>query len=297
MESIDLVKINFSKDQLDILNLCLAFIMFGVALDIRLSDLKRVFVEPKAGAVGLISQLLFLPILTLLLIHLLQPPLSLAIGMMLIGVCPGGNVSNFAVHLAKGNTALSISMTSIVTLGSVVLLPLAFFFWSRFIPGLKELPPELQVDASEMFQTIIYLIVIPLTLGMMLKRYAPEVVDKIIRPVRVLSIIIFLSFVVFAALGNWEHITAHLHKVFFLVLIHNGLALLMGYAFAKTVGLSDYDAKAISIETGIQNSGLALILIFNFFDGVGGMAIIAAWWGIWHLITAFALASVWGTKV
>ncbi|HHS96224.1 MAG TPA: bile acid:sodium symporter family protein, partial [Phaeodactylibacter sp.] len=100
MESIDLVKINFSKDQLDILNLCLAFIMFGVALDIRLSDLKRVFVEPKAGAVGLISQLLFLPILTLLLIHLLQPPLSLAIGMMLIGVCPGGNVSNFAVHLA-----------------------------------------------------------------------------------------------------------------------------------------------------------------------------------------------------
>ncbi len=293
MDAIDLVKINFSEDQLVVLNICLAFLMFGVSLDIKMSDLKRVFTQPKAGAIGLISQLIFLPILTLILIHLLQPPTSLAIGMVLIAVCPGGNVSNFAVHLAKGNTALSISMTSVVTLGSIFLLPITFFFWSGFIPAVSSLPPELQVNAADMFITIITLIAIPLTVGMLLQHYTPHFVDKINKPVRILSILIFLSFVVFASAGNWDNIIAHIGKVFFIVLIHNSLALLMGYSFAKAGKLSNYDARAISIETGIQNSGLALILIFNFFKGIGGMAMIAAWWGIWHLISAFLLAMYW----
>lgn len=293
MDAIDLVKINFSEDQLLLLNICLAFLMFGVSLDIKMSDLKRVFTEPKAGAIGLISQLVFLPILTLILIYLLHPPSSLAIGMVLIAVCPGGNVSNFAVHLAKGNTALSISMTSVVTLSSIFLLPITFFFWSGFIPEVSSLPPELQVNATDMFSTILSLIAVPLAVGMLLQHYTPHFVNKINKPVRILSILIFLSFVVFASAGNWDNILAHIQKVFFIVLIHNSLALILGYSLAKAGKLSDYDARAISIETGIQNSGLALILIFNFFNGIGGMAMIAAWWGIWHLISAFLLAMYW----
>jgi len=296
MDAIDLVKINFSEDQLSLLNICLAFLMFGVALDIKMSDLKRVFTEPKAGAIGLFSQLICLPLLTLALIYVFKPPTSLAIGMILIGVCPGGNVSNFAVHLAKGNTALSISMTSIVTLSSIFLLPITFFFWSGFIPEVTSLPTELRINAMDMFQTIIALILIPLSIGMLLQHYVPNFVKKINQPVRILSIIIFLSFVVFASAGNWDNIVAHIQKVFMLVLIHNSLALTMGYFMAKVGKLSDYDARAISIETGIQNSGLALILIFNFFDGLGGMAMIAAWWGIWHLISAFLLAMFWGRQ-
>jgi bile acid:Na+ symporter, BASS family len=293
METIDLVKINFSDDQLQVLNACLAFLMFGVALDIKASDLQRVFTEPKAGAIGLLSQMLFLPILTMTLIYLFRPPTSLALGMVLIGVCPGGNVSNYAVHLAKGNTALSVSLTSIVTLCSIFLLPISFFFWSGLLPGSGSLPEELQVDAMDMIQTIVILMVLPLIAGILLQQYAPEWVEKIKRPVGILSMVIFGSFVVFAAAGNWDNILAHLQKVFVLVLVHNGLALVMGYFLAKAGSLTESDARAISLETGIQNSGLALILIFNFFGGNGGMAMIAAWWGIWHLISAFTLAMFW----
>jgi bile acid:Na+ symporter, BASS family len=293
MESIDFVRINFSEDQLQVLNACLAFLMFGVALDIKVSDLKRVFTEPKAGAVGLLSQMLFLPILTMALIYLFRPPTSLAIGMVLIGICPGGNVSNYAVHLARGNTALSVSLTSIVTLCSIFVLPISFFFWSGLLPDANSLPPELQVDAVDMLRAIVTLMVLPLIAGMLLQQYAPNWVNKRKRPIGIMSMVIFLSFVVFAAAGNWDNILTHLQKVFVLVLVHNGLALAMGYLLAKSSSLSEYDARAISLETGIQNSGLALILIFNFFSGNGGMAMIAAWWGIWHLISAFSLAMFW----
>jgi len=138
------------------------------------------------------------------------------------------------------------------------------------------------------------LILVPLSIGVYLNMQHENFANKIKRPIRILSILIFLSFVVFASLGNWDNIVAHIGKVFLIVLVHNSLALMMGYGVARLVRLPVYDARAISIETGIQNSGLALILIFNFFDGLGGLAMIAAWWGIWHLISAFALASWWG---
>ena len=294
MEAIDLVKINFSPDQLILLNVCLAFLMFGVALDIRLSDLKRVFTQPKAGAVGLTCQLLLLPILTVGMVYLFRPPTSMALGMILIGVCPGGNVSNFAVHLSGANAALSVSLTSIVTLGAIVITPLAFYFWSGFVPGIDVLPQNLSVNPIDMFKTVFVLILVPLSIGVYLNMQHENFANKIKRPIRILSILIFLSFVVFASLGNWDNIMAHIGKVFLIVLVHNSLALMMGYGVARLARLPAYDARAISIETGIQNSGLALILIFNFFDGLGGLAMIAAWWGIWHLISAFALASWWG---
>ena len=294
MEAIDLVKINFSPDQLILLNVCLAFLMFGVALDIRLSDLKRVFTQPKAGAVGLTCQLLLLPILTVGMVYLFRPPTSMALGMILIGVCPGGNVSNFAVHLSGANAALSVSLTSIVTLGAIVITPLAFYFWSGFVPGIDVLPQNLSVNPIDMFKTVFVLILVPLSIGVYINMQHENFANKIKRPIRILSILIFLSFVVFASLGNWDNIMAHIGKVFLIVLVHNSLALMMGYGVARLARLPAYDARAISIETGIQNSGLALILIFNFFDGLGGLAMIAAWWGIWHLISAFALASWWG---
>jgi len=293
MDAIDLVKINFSADQLVLLNICLAFLVFGVALDIRVSDFKRIVTQPKAVITGLICQLLLLPVLTVGMVYLFNPATSIALGMILIGVCPGGNVSNFAVHLSGANAALSVTLTSIVTLGAIVVTPMAFYFWSGFIPSVESLPQNLEVSPVEMFKTIFNLIVVPLAIGMILNSRLESFTEKIKRPVRMLSILIFLSFVVFATLGNWDNIVAHVYNVFWIVLVHNSLALAMGYGIARSVRLTEYDARAIAIETGIQNSGLGLILIFNFFDGLGGMALIAAWWGIWHLISGFALASFW----
>lgn len=293
MENIDAIRINFNPDQLLLLNICLAILMFGVALDIRVSDFRRIFDKPKAPIVGLTSQLILLPILTLLMIYIFVPPVSLAIGMVLVGVCPGGNTSNFMVHLAKANAALSVMMTSIVTLGASVITPFAFYFWLGFVSGTENLEQDISVPFWDMVWTIITLIVIPLSIGMWMNHRLPKVTQMISKPVRWFSLVIFFSFVIFAIAGNYDNIVNYLGIVFWIVIIHNGLALALGYYFSRLNGLVVDDARAVSIETGIQNTGLALILIFNFFNGLGGMALIAAWWGIWHLISGFGLAMYW----
>ncbi|GAB5554317.1 MAG: bile acid:sodium symporter family protein [Saprospiraceae bacterium] len=293
MQSIDDIVINFKPEQLFFLNICLGFLMFGVALDLSIQHFKDLFKAPRKPAIGLFSQWILMPLLTLILIFLLRPAPSLAMGMILLAACPGGNVSNYAVHLSGSNSALSVLMTTISTLGAIVITPLAFTYLSRLIPGTEALRATIQVDTFDMIKTILLLIVLPLALGMSTKHYFPKLTGLIERPVKVLSMLIFLSFVVFAILGNLDNIYQYLHIVFYIVLIHNSLALLMGYLFAKANGLGPADSRTISIETGIQNSGLGLILIFNFFNGLGGMAMIAAFWGIWHLISAFGVAMFW----
>ncbi|MCO6477944.1 MAG: bile acid:sodium symporter family protein, partial [Phaeodactylibacter sp.] len=286
MQAIDSVQINFNPGQLFILNLCLAFLMFGVALDLRFDNFRALARSPKAPLVGLTSQLVLLPVLTLGLIFFFRPAPSIALGMVLVAACPGGNVSNFAVHLANANAALSVLMTSISTLAAIIVTPLYFTYLAPFVPGTESLRQQVYVDPLDMVNTIVQLILIPLFIGMFLHYKFPALTNRIKRPVRLLSMAIFLGFVVFAIYGNFDNIVDYLHIVFLIVLVHNALALLTGYWWAKGNGLDRQDARAISIETGIQNSGLGLILIFNFFHGLGGMAMIAAWWGVWHLISA-----------
>lgn len=293
METIDAIRINFNPEQLVLLNISLAFLMFGVALEIQFSDFKKIFSRPKIPIVGLISQLLLLPLLTLLLIYIFAPPPSVALGMILIAACPGGNVSNFAVHLAKANAALSVTLTSITTLSAVILTPLSFAFWSSFVEKTESLSNAIHVDPVAMVITIVQMVFIPLLIGMYMNHRFPVFVDKIKRNVKVASILIFFAIVVFAVIGNYDNIVNHIGKVFLIVLIHNTTAFIVGYSFASLNGLSTKNKRTIAIETGIQNSGLGLILIFNFFDGIGGMALITAWWGIWHLISGFVLATWW----
>lgn len=294
MHDIDQHSFEFNPDQLILLNICLGFLMFAVALDIKLSDFKRVFDNPKAVIVGLTSQLLLLPLLSIALVYLFRPAPSIAMGMMMISACPGGNVSNYAVHLSKGNTALSILMTSITTVCAIIITPLAFGFWTKLIPGDSAI--SISVEPSQMVQTIFLLIFVPLAIGMLSNRYLPSFTEKINKPVKTIAMVIFISFAVVAIYTKFEDLRTYVHLVFFIVLVHNALALMMGYGFAKLNKMKEYTARAISIETGIQNTGLGLILIFNFFDGLGGMALIVAWWGIWHLISGFLLATYWGRK-
>lgn len=293
---IDNIQINFDPAQLVLLNVCLAFIMFGVALDLKLQNFKLLFQQPRATFVGLTSQLILLPLLTIALIFIIKPPTSIALGMLLVSVCPGGNVSNFAVHVAGGNVALSIVLTSVSTIVAAFSTPLLFLFLTPIIPGGQAFQKTLYVAPLDMIWTVIQLIILPLVVGMVVNHYFPTFTDRIRKPVRVLSLVIFVGFVIAAVLGNLKNIQNYLHLVFWIVLIHNTLALLTGYGFASLNRLSRADARAISLETGIQNSGLGLILIFNFFNGLGGMAMIAAWWGVWHLISAATLAFIWNKR-
>ena len=293
MNPIDAVRINFSPEQLTLLNICLAFLLFGVALDLRITHFREIARAPKAAIIGLFSQWLLLPVLTIGLILLAEPPVSIALGMALVAACPGGNVSNYAVHLAGANAALSVTLTSISTLAAILLTPFYFGLLSELIPGSAAYADTIRVDPQQMLATILQLIVVPVLLGMGMRRQFPVFTARIRATVGLLSMTIFLAFIFVAVYANFQQIVDYLHLIFLLVFMHNFLALTGGYWLAKWSGLPQADRRAISIETGIQNSGLGLILIFNFFDGLGGMAMIAAWWGIWHLISAFSLASWW----
>ncbi len=293
MHDIDQLKINFEQDQLFLLNVCLAFIMFGISLDLTLEDFKRLVKNPKSAVIGLTSQLILLPILTFGITKIWPMPPSMAMGLIMVASCPGGNISNFAVHLGKGNTALSISLTSFVTMVAVLTTPLTFNIWTSFVPGAADLMQGISVNPITMFKTIAQLILIPLMAGMAIRHYQPNFANRIRKPINMLSLLIFTAMILVALYENLEQMRIYLHLVFFLVLVHNALALLMGYQWAKSWGLPLVDRKAISMETGIQNSGLGLVLIFNFFEGLGGMMLVAAWWGIWDMISGLLLALYW----
>lgn len=296
METIDQVRINFNPDKLFVLNLCLAFLMFGVALDMQLHNFRKLGSRPSALLVGLSSQLLLLPLLTLLLIYLFKPVPSLALGMILVAACPGGNVSNYAVHLARANIELSVVLTSISSMSSLLVTPLYFFVLSGFLPTGETGTVNITVHPGDMLLTLVQLIFIPVALGLLIQNRFPALAARLKKPIQNLSMIVFLALILAALATNFQQIKSYLHLVFVLVVVHNLAALSGGYAWARLLRLPVADARTIALETGIQNSGLGLVIIFSFFDGLGGMALIAAWWGIWHLISAFALALFWRSR-
>ena len=293
MDTIDLVQLNFSEANLFYLNLSLGFIMFGVAINLKVSDFLLVLRHPKSALAGLISQFLVLPALTYGLILVIQPRPSFALGMMLVAACPGGNISNFMSAMAKGNTALSVSLTAVSSTLCIFMTPLNLAIWASLYEPTSFILQEVSLDLIDLFKTITLLLIVPIILGMLLRRYKPLMADKLHPVMHYSSIAIFALIVFLAFKANFDLFLQYIHLVALLVLLHNAIALIAGNQIAALFKLSPADKRSITIETGIQNSGLGLILIFGFFDGLGGMAIVAAWWGIWHIFSGLGLAYYW----
>lgn len=296
MDSVDAIKINFNPDNLLVLNIILALIMFSIALDIRREDFQILWQNPKPAFIGMVGQLLILPAVTLGLVFIFQPPPSVALGMIAISACPGGNNSNYSTHLAHGNTALAVTTTSISVITCIVTMPLYIWLGAKIIPNVANLNREVVINPLDMIKIVGGLILTPLVIGMFVSRRFPIFTGYIRKPFKVLSLILFFGLIIGAVLGNLENIVNYVGSVFFIVLILNGLAFSIGYYWGKMNKLSEADCRALTFETGIHNITLALIIIFNFFDGLGGMALVAAWYGIWDLMTGFALALWWGRK-
>ena len=296
MEAASNIHIHFNENSKTALNICLALVMFGVALELKPSDFYRVFRNPKAPLVGLMSHFVVLPFITYMLILILHPPIGFALGMMLVAACPGGNIANFFAHMGKGNTALSVSLTAISELSAVFMTPFTFFFWCSLLPYAETLPKALSIDPLGMVLNVSMLIALPLAIGMLSSHLFPSAVAKISKPAKLLSVLILVSFIVFAALGNKEAFREHITKVILIVILHNGAALISGYWFGRLWRLPEADCRTITVETGIQNSGLGLVLIFNFFGGYGEMALIAATWGTWHIVSGSLLAYYWSRR-
>jgi len=301
-EVLDHIRLNFSPQGLFIMNVTISFIMFGVALDMKFSGFKELFKNPKPLIVGVVSQVIVLPLVTFLLILILRPSVGVALGMLLVASCPGGNISNFISSLSKSNTELSVSLTAFNTIGAIIITPFNFAFWGGMYAKASPLLRPIEIDPFQMLQTVVILLGIPLVLGLIFSIKFPTTTQKIIKPVRWASIFLFIGFVIGALSANFSNFLKFIELIFLIVLIHNALAFLSGYYFSRIFRLNPKDRRTIAIETGIQNSGLGLALIFNpkIFPPeleLGGMAFIAAWWGIWHIVSGLSLAFYWRRKV
>lgn len=270
--------------------------MFGVAINLKWSDFLLILQHPKSVIAGLISQFFLLPALTFLLILIIQPRPSFALGMLLVAACPGGNISNFMASMARGNAALSVSLTAVSSSLAIFMTPINLSFWAGLYPPTEAILTSISLDFWDLLKTITTLLLVPIILGMLLRKYRARLADRLHPIMHYSSIAIFAMIILLAFRANFDLFMEYIHYVILLVLIHNAIALASGYQIGRIFKLSVRDKRSIAIETGIQNSGLGLILIFGFFDGLGGMAIVAAWWGIWHIISGLSIAYFWSRK-
>ena len=287
---LDGVKLNWNPETTIALNFAIAFIMFGVALGLTRKNFVDLFRNPKPTLTGIFSQFVLLPLFTFILVWLFEPLPGLALGMILVAACPGGNLSNFFSSIGKGNVALSISLTIAASFLAVILTPVNFEFWGGMLSNTSSLLKKVNIDFFQMVRLVFFTIALPLILGFFFKERFPGITAKIMKPIKYLSFMILIGIIVMAFASNYELFVEYYHYIIALVLIHNALALGIGYYFSRIMKVSQQDTRAITIETGIQNSGLGLLIIFTVFNGQGGMALIAAWWGIWHIISGFAIS-------
>ncbi|MEW5725382.1 MAG: bile acid:sodium symporter family protein [Thermodesulfobacteriota bacterium] len=297
--AIDQIRLNFNQQSLLAINAAIGLMMLGVSLDLKLEDFRRIFVSPKAPAIGLGAQFLLLPSFTFLLTLVLPRSMvtpSMALGMMLVAACPGGNLSNIITYLARGNVAVSISMTAVSTAVAILMTPFNLALWGSLNPATAPILRQVSLSPLDVFVTIFIILGIPMALGLTLSRLFPGLADKVRKPFKVFSLIVFLGMVAGALGANWKHFLNLVGLVMFVVFLHNALALSLGYVSGRLFGLAARDVRAVTIEVGIQNSALGLVLVFNFFGGLGGMAIVTAWWGVWHIIAGLTVAAMFSRR-
>ena len=296
MQELDKVQINFDYNSLWVLNLALAVVMFGVALGITFDDFKQLLKQPKLVLIGVLLQFVLLPLVTFLLVILIKPQPSIALGMFMVAACPGGNISNFMTHLAKGNTALSVSLTAFATFLAMFMMPFNFSFYSELYHPTAQIIKTVELDSFGLVKLVLLILGVPLLFGMLLRHKNAALALKLSKLLKPLSIVVFVVIIVIAFSNNIDVFNNYIHYVFAIGVTHNLIALTLGFLVAKMFRLSFKNQKTLAIETGIQNSGLGLLLIFSFFNGLGGMAILAAFWGIWHILSGLLLAFFWSRK-
>jgi BASS family bile acid:Na+ symporter len=296
VDSVDQAVLNFNESSLLMLNVLIGLMMFGMALGIDTADFKAITRSPKPASIGLGAQFILLPFATFLLTLVLNLPASVELGMILVASCPGGNLSNVMTYLGGGNAPLSVGMTAVSTAVAVVMTPLNFSIWGHLNPATRPIMESVSLNPMTLFVTIVLILGIPLTLGILFARWKPAVASRLAGPFKIFSVVVFIGFVAVALGNNWSNFITYIGFLIGIVALHNGLALSLGFGSATAARLNLRDRRAVTFEVGLQNSALALVLVFTFFDGLGGMALISAWWGVWHIIAGLTLAWFWSRR-
>ena len=306
MQTIDSIQVTLNAGGMNTINIILAFVMYGVALGIKPHIFVDVFRKPKSVILGMICQLVLLPALTCVLAIALTGWISpmMGLGMILVASCPGGNISNFMSSLGKANIELSVSLTAISTALAVILTPFNFWAWGSLYlhsAAVSAEIPTLVIPLWDVFKTIFILLGVPLVLGILTSHFLPKVAEALKKPLQWLSIVIFLAMVVLSFSSNIDAFLVSVKYIFLVVLIHNLLALGIGFGVGSIAKVPFRDRRTLTIETGIQNSGLGLALmlgtsLFAGFPPHGGMLVITAWWGIWHIISGLTVATIFNVS-
>lgn len=289
----DDILLNFNPSTLVLLNVVLGLIMLGVALDVTVDDFKVVARRPKPMIIAIIAQLLVLPAVTFGLTLILPVTASMALGMILVACCPPGNISQVLTHRSGGNVALSVSMTAVSNILYIFVLPLSVAFWGSLRSDTKELLTAVSLNGWQMLLEILLIIGLPFIVGLTVRNRLPALAIKVQPFVKWFSLLALLGFIVAALAGNWQYFIAFIGIILLAVTIHDAVALAIGWSTAAVGGLGTRERKAMTFEVGIRNAGLGLGLIFTFFGGLGGMAIVAGWWGIWDIIAGLVVAALW----
>ena len=276
-----------------ILSLVLATMVFSVALELRVDDFRRVAQAPRLVLIGQIPQFILLPGATWLATLLLDLPPNVEAAMILVACCPGGSLSNVVTHHGRGNTALSVSISAVAALLALVLTPFNFTWMVSTNPTTAGWLRQLDIDASDIWWSLLALLALPMALGLLCSHQAPALTARIRKPLGTFSLVALLLFIVAGLIKERQLLSAALLPQLLIVVLHNAGGLFLGWAAATAFRVAERDRRAIMIEGGMQNSGLALGIIAVQFNADLGMVIIASLWGIWHIVSGMTLAVLW----
>ena len=276
-----------------VLSLVLATMVFSVALELKIDDFRRVAKEPRAVVCGLIPQFILLPVGTWLATLALDLPPNVEAAMILVASCPGGSLSNVVTHFGRGNTALSVSISAVASLIALFATPFNFSWMVASNPATAGWLRTLNIDASDIWISLLALLAAPMALGLFTAYRFPALTARIQKPLANFALFALLAFIVLGLVRERQLLTLGLLPMLLIVVLHNGSGLLFGWLTAHAFRVSERDRRAVMIEGGMQNSGLALGIIAVQFASDLGMVIIASLWGIWHIVSGLSLAFYW----
>ncbi|MFV5371638.1 bile acid:sodium symporter family protein [Acinetobacter pittii] len=265
----------------------LGIIMLGMGMTMTVDDFKGVLQSPKAVLIGVVAQFVVMPGLAFVLCKLFNLPPEIAVGVILVGCCPGGTASNVITYMAKGNVALSVACTSVSTLLAPVLTPAIFYLLAS---------QWLKIDAASMFISILQVVLLPIVVGLILRTWLKRQVESYIQVMPLVSVIAIVAIVAAIIGGSKEAILQSGLLILAVVILHNGLGYLLGFTAARFFKLPYADSKAIAIEVGMQNSGLGVALAAVHFAASPITAVPSAIFSLWHNISGPALATYWASK-
>lgn len=291
-ELLDSVTLDLGGGSEIALALILSLMMFAVALGLRTEHFKFFKDNPKVYFAGVLAQIIGLPALTVLICYAVNPPASVALGMILIACCPGGNVSNLLALFGRANTALSVSLTATSSLAAAFITPISIIFWSKLYAPTRELLTAIELDTVAFLTNTLMILALPLLLGMLIAHFAPKLSMKLQKPLSLIAGLGLLAIIIGACLQYLPIFGKLGAGIFALVIAHNGLAFLMGYASGLLSSADKPSRRALTFEVGIQNSGLGIVILLTQLGGLGGAGVVAGLWGTWHVIAGLLLVGL-----